>query len=192
VDLPDTPSWDELYATAAEQGGLFTTQQAAAVGYSPQLLSHHLRKGRIVRVLHGIYRLVHFPVGDHEELIAAWLWSQRAGVVSHQTALSLRGLSDSLPTQMHLTLPSAWKSRRFRVPANLMLHYADVPADDREWFGALPITRVQRTLNDCAQAMLSPDLLRQAAHQALQRGLVTREDLRVVAEALVPFGGLAA
>lgn len=192
MPVAEGPSWDELYAAASEQGGLFTTQQAAAVGYSPQLLSHHLRRGRIVRVAHGIYRLVHFPAGDHEELIAAWLWSQQAGVVSHQTALALRGLSDALPAQMHISLPSAWKSRRLRVPRDVVLHYADVPAEDREWFGAVPITTVRRTLNDCAHAKLSPDLLRQAAQQALQRGLVTREELREVATALIPFGGLAA
>ena len=39
---------------------------------------------------------------------------------------------------------------------------------------------------------LSPDLLRQAAQQALRRGLVTKAELADVEEALKPFGGLAA
>jgi hypothetical protein len=42
---------------------------------------------------------------------------------------------------------------------------------ERTWFGAVPITSVERTLNDCAIAGLSPELLRQAAVQALEQRL---------------------
>jgi predicted transcriptional regulator of viral defense system len=190
--LPDRQDWNRLFETAAGQQGLFTTQQAAEAGYSPQLLVHYVQGGRAVRVRRGIYRLVHFPAGEQEELVAAWLWSERAGVVSHQTALALQGLSDALPTHVHLTLPGAWRRRRFRVPAGVVLHYADVPPEDRAWFGAVPTTTPGRSLNDCAREGLSPELLRQAAQQALRRGLVTRAELGDVEEALEPFGGIAA
>lgn len=190
ADREHAPDWDRLYETAAGQDGLFTTQQAAEAGYSPQLLVHHVRTGKVLRVHRGIYRLVHFPAGEHEELVANWLWSERAGVVSHQSALALHGLSDVLPAQIHLTLPAAWRRRRFRVPADVVLHHADVPAADRSWFGAVPTTSPRRTLSDCAQAQLSPELLSQAAHQALRRGLVARNELGDVDVALKPFGGL--
>jgi predicted transcriptional regulator of viral defense system len=186
------PDWDRLFAAASTQAGLFTTKQAADAGYSPQLLVHHVRAGKIVRLQRGIYRLVHYPAGEHEELIAAWLWSERAGVISHQTALALHGLSDVLPARVHLTLPSAWRPRRFRVPPDVVLHYADVPRKDRAWFGSVPITSPSRTLSDCAADALSPDLLRKAAQQALRRGLVARDQLVGVDRALAPFGGLGA
>ncbi|HEX7842236.1 MAG TPA: type IV toxin-antitoxin system AbiEi family antitoxin domain-containing protein [Kofleriaceae bacterium] len=186
------PDWDRLYEAAAGQEGLFTTQQAADAGYSPQLLIHHLHAGKVVRVQRGIYRIVHFPSGEHEDLIAIWLWSEQAGVFSHQTALALHGLSDVLPAQLHLTLPSAWRRRRFRVPPGVVLHYADVSSDERAWFGAAPATNPPRTLNDVARDGLTPELLRQAAQQALRRGLVTRRQIRAVEDALKPFGGLRA
>jgi hypothetical protein len=178
------PDRDRLYEIAAGQEGLFTTQQAAEAGYSPQLLLHHLSSGTAVRVRRGIYRLVHFPAGEHEELVSAWLWSERSGVFSHQTALALHRLSDALPARLHLTLPAAWQRRRFRVPEGLVLHHADIPTHDRAWFGPVPITSVKRTLNDCARDGLSPELLRQAAKEALRRGLVVRTDLRDVHAAL--------
>lgn len=140
----------------------------------------------------GIYRLVHFPAGEHEDLVAAWLWSERIGILSHQTALALHGLSDALPAHIHLTLPSAWRQRRFRIPEDIVLHHADVSSEDRTWFGAVPTTNARRTLADCAQAALSPELLRQAAQQALRRGLVVPAELGGVLEALAPFGGLEA
>jgi predicted transcriptional regulator of viral defense system len=180
------PDWDRLFETAAAQEGLFTTKQAAEAGYSPQLLAHHVRAGKAVRVRRGIYRLVHFPAGEHEELVAAWLWSELAGVVSHQSALGLHGLSDVLPTRIHLTLPGSWRRRRFRVSPDI------VPPDDRSWFGAVPATNPGRSLQDCAKGGLSPELLRQAALQALRRRLVAKNELRDVETALAPFGGLAA
>jgi len=186
------PDWDRLFETAAGQAGLFTSEQAAEAGYSPQLLVHHVRKGRVVRVRRGVYRLVHFPAGEHEELVVVWLWSERAGVFSHHTALGLHGLSDALPSKLHLTLPRAWRRRRFRVPAGVTLHHADIPTADRSWFGAVPATSAGRTLNDCAREGLSPDLLKQAAVQALRRGLVAKAELADVEVALEPFGGLAA
>jgi predicted transcriptional regulator of viral defense system len=186
------PNWDRLFEVAAAQDGYFTTKQAADAGYSSQLLLKHIRAGRVARVRRGIYRLVHFPAGEHDELVTAWLWSDRAGVVSHQTALALQGLSDALPAHVHMTLPRAWRQRRFRAPAGVVLHHADVPREDRTWFGPVPTTNPRRSLNDCAREGLSPELLRRAAQQALHRGLVTQAELGDVEVALEPFGGLAA
>lgn len=184
------PDWDLLFETANAQQGYFTTKQAAEAGYSSPLLFKHVRAGRMVRLRRGLYRLVHFPAGEHDELVTAWLWSERVGVVSHQTALALHGLSDVLPVNVHLSLPRAWRDRRFRVPSGIVLHHADVPADDRSWFGAVPITNPRRSLNDCARESLSPDLLRQAAQGAIRRGLVVRGDLGDVEESLRAFGGI--
>lgn len=181
------PDWNHLFEVAASQEGFFTTQQAADAGYSPQLLIHYLHAGYVRRVRRGIYRLVHFPAGEHEELVAAWLWSEREGVFSHQTALALHGLSDILPSHIHMTLPSEWKRRRLRTPENVVLHFQDISSLERSWFGSAPASDPARTLNDCALANLSPDLLEQAANQALRRGLVTRQSLDEVNRSLAQF-----
>jgi predicted transcriptional regulator of viral defense system len=185
-----SPDWDQLFEIAAAQDGLFTTQQAAEAGYSPQLLAHHSSAGRMVRVRRGIYRLVHFPAGDHEELVVVWLWSEHTGVFSHQTALALHDLSDVLPAQIHLTLPLSWKKRRLRAPDSVVLHYGAVSESERRWFGAVPATDPARTLEDCAREHLSPDLLRDAALEALHRRVVAPDQLGAVTKALEPFGGL--
>ena len=186
------PSWDRLYEAASSQEGHFTTQQAAEAGYSPQLLRKHIQAGRVSRIRRGIYRLVHFPAGEHEDLVVIWLWSERRGVFSHQTALSLHGLSDILPSRIHISLPVSWRSRRLRVPVGVIVHHADVAKGQRFWFGAVPATSPSRTLDDCARDKISPDLLRQAAIDALARGLVGKRELGGVRRALRGLGGIAA
>ena len=185
-----SPNWDRLFELAAGQEGLFTTQQAADAGYSPQLIAHHLAAKRMIRVRRGVYRLVHFPAGDHEDLTMIWLWSEQAGVFSHQTALALHDLSDVLPSLAHLTLPEAWRKRRLRVPEGVVLHYGDVPESELQWFGPVPATKPLRTLEDCAAENMGPELLRAAALDALERGLVTADELAAVDAALKPFGGM--
>ena len=171
-----SPDWDALFGVAQAQGGYFTTRQAAAAGYSPQLLRTYLGNGRVVRVRRGVYRLVHFPASDHEDLVVLWLWSEQAGVFSHETALALHDLSDALPAKVHLTVPWNWRRRRLRTPAGLLLHYADLSDSDRAGFSVVPATTPERTLRDCIEASVSPELMRQAVRQAGRRGLISKED----------------
>ncbi|MFY0535814.1 type IV toxin-antitoxin system AbiEi family antitoxin domain-containing protein [Nannocystis pusilla] len=187
--LANFPSWDRLYEFASAQDGYFTLRQAGEAGYSPQLIADYLKDGKVTRPLRGVYRLVHFPPGENEDLAMWWLWSDQEGVFSHQTALSLHRLSDVLPAHIDVTLPPAWKRRK--APPGLVRHYGHVPEEERTWHGAVPVTSVIRTLRDCAMAALAPDLLRQAAVQALERGLVLRSEMGSVEAALRPYGGIS-
>ncbi|MEA2561134.1 MAG: hypothetical protein QOH06_2638 [Acidobacteriota bacterium] len=182
------PDWDALFDVAQAQGGFFTTEQAAMAGYSPQLLHKYIGNGKVVRVRRGIYRLVHFPAGEHEDLVVLWLWAEQAGVFSHETALALHDLSDVLPSKVHMTLPASWRQRRLRVPAGVFLYYADLGAVDRTGFSAVPITTPRRTLQDCAEENISPDLVRQAVLQARHRGLISEKDAVELLPAMLDFG----
>jgi predicted transcriptional regulator of viral defense system len=183
------PDWDRLYALAESQEGQFTTAQAAEAGYSSQLLNKYLKAGRVVRPTRGVYRLVHFPAGEYEDLVTIWLWSEQQGVFSHETALMLHGLSDALPSTIHLTLPEQWRHRRLRIRhPRLALHYADVEQWERAWRGSVPITAPARTVNDCAIKSVAPDLVDQASHEGLRRGLFRVDEIAAAARYLGVFG----
>lgn len=162
------------------QDGHFTTKQAAEAGYSPQLLIKYLKNGRVTRVRRGVYRIVHFPAAEHEDLASIWLWSERAGVFSHETALMLHNLSDALPRKVSLTLPADWAKRRLRVPKGVLIHHADVPKSDRIEIGAVPVTNPFRTLCDCVVAHVSPELIDAAIKQARARGLIDKDDVKTI------------
>lgn len=174
--MPSSPAWQRLYATAEPQAGLFTLTQAEACGYSSQHLQKHLRARRILRVQRGIYRLTQFPAGEHEELVALWLWSGRLGVFSHETSLFLHDLSDVLPAKVHLTVPTAWRTRRLRIPEGLVLHHDDLADSARTWVEVVPVTTARQAIAECIAAHVSPELIEQAVRQARQRGLISSED----------------
>ncbi|MFZ4579119.1 MAG: type IV toxin-antitoxin system AbiEi family antitoxin domain-containing protein [Myxococcota bacterium] len=178
------PTFDALYNVALAHAGYFTTEQAAAVGYSPQALRKHVLAGRVSSIRHGIYRLVQFPAGDQEQLAILDLWGKGKGVFSHETALAAHGLSDVLPDAVHLTLPESWRRRRLRTPAGLSLHFDDVAEAEQTWFGLVRITKIPRTLMDCLASDLRTDLLESAFDQARRRGLLTPTEIDEVARAL--------
>lgn len=186
VTPPERPDWDALFAVAELQAGLFTTGQAAENGCSSMLLQKHLRSGRIARVRRGVYRFVRFPEAEHEGFVVLWLWSDQAGVFSHQTALMLHELSDALPSKADLTVPREWEWRHSqrRVPEDLVLHFGEVADDERDWLGAVPLTTPRRTISDCIEAHVPPDLVEQAVHQAHARGILTEADVAEFSERL--------
>lgn len=178
ADHANGPDWDALRSVAAGQAGFFTAAQASERGFSQQLLSKHARSGTLERHLRGIYRLAHYPPGEHEDLVVAWLWSGGRALVSHESALQLHGLSDAMPARIHLTMPEEDRGVRRVVPPSYVLHHADVARFERTWIGAVPVTTPARTVRDVAASFGDPDLVRQAIDQgAVQRRLFTVWDV---------------
>jgi predicted transcriptional regulator of viral defense system len=173
------PSWQRLYAAAEPQSGYFTTDDAAKAGFTPQLLRYHVTTGKAAHAgPRGIYRLTMFPPGDHEDLVVAWLWTGRDGVVSHESALALNELSDAMPAKIHLSVPAAWAKRRLRVPPNIVIHPVDVAARDRAFVGAVPVTKPRRTIEDCIRDHVAPDLVADAIREARKRGAITAAETK--------------
>jgi predicted transcriptional regulator of viral defense system len=166
-----------LYTVATTQGGYFTAKQAGAAGYGIRHLDYHAKAGNFERIGRGLYRLPTIPVSEHDDLIRLSLWSRGRddfpqAVASHLTALELHQLSDVLPTQVHLTVPSSFRKT---LPNGTVLHKAALePTDVQEWTG-FRVTSPQRTLLDvAAERTISEEQLDRAAKDALDRGLVRR------------------
>jgi predicted transcriptional regulator of viral defense system len=172
-----------LYETAEVQQGFFTSKQAKAAGFAENTHSYHVQAGNWVREHRGIYRLALFPATEHPDLVLWELWSRNRhdeveGVYSHQTALSLYELSDLNPAKLHMTVPARFR-RNSEIPGILILHYADLPESDIAGAQGFKFTRPLRTILDLVEAnTVERSFLRQAIRQALQRGLITRHELR--------------
>lgn len=176
------PDHDRLFGVAESQAGYFTTVQAGAAGFTPSLLSYHVKRGQFERVRPGVYRLKRFPASPYEDLFVAWLWAGSEAVISHDSALALYDLSDLLPAETHVTVPRTASRRR----AGLRLHTSGLQRSDVMRYAGLPVTTPARTIVDVASAGLADELVLQAIHEALQRGLVTPSELR---DAAIARGG---
>ena len=163
-------AYQKVMEIAAEQFGYLTTAQAQERGASDNALRMMAKRGTLERVSWGVYRLPTFPSSPYAEYMEASLWPAGvAGVISHQSALALRGLSDVNPSRVHTTVPIDFRIRR-DIPAHLVVHNAELSDEDVTLFEGLPTTTVRRTIEDCHRAHLGPALLRQALEQAEREG----------------------
>jgi predicted transcriptional regulator of viral defense system len=166
-----------LEQVALEQGGYFDGADAAAHGFSDQLVRHHLRTGRFERIYPGVYRLAIAPPSPHDDLLLAWVWSNRRGVISHDSALALYGLSDLLPSHIHLTVPSEFG----RTSAPYVVHRVLLPEADKTTYEGVPVTSAARAIVDAAADGADLEQIARAASQAVERGLATWSQIDMLA-----------
>jgi len=168
-----------LFELADQQAGYFTSAQASELGYSYRAQSHHKGQGNWLDEGWGVYRLRDYPYSDDEELVRLSLWSRdRQGrpqaVVSHDTALRLYDLTDLLPAQIHLSVPTSFRKP---PPEGVVLHKASFEEGEVRERSGYRLTSPLRTLLDIAVSHVSPEHVEQAVSEALERGLVRRKSL---------------
>jgi hypothetical protein len=172
-----------LFEVAEHQEGFFTAKQAKAAGFAENTHPYHVQAGNWIREYRAIYRLALFPMADRPDLVLWALWSRNRhgvveGVYSHDTALGLYDLSDLNPAKLHMTVPTKFR-RSSNIPGVLVLHYADLPETDVQASQGFRFTRPLRTILDIIEVgTVDRDLIRQALRQAIDRGLITRQQIR--------------
>ncbi len=173
------PDHEKLFQIASQQGGYFTARQAHQSGFTKYLVRHHARSGRFLRVQRGLYRLHQFPASPQDHVIEAWLAAGADAVVSHESALSLHGLADVVPSTVHLTIPRTHRWVGRRVPEGVTLHTSTRPLsrEDILTYGPLQVTAPARSIIDAAEVGTGPEQIIIALRQALDRGLTTRRRL---------------
>ena len=70
-----------------------------------------------------------------------------------------------------------------RFDEGVELHYGEVAQDEKCWLGPVPYTSALRTLIDCIDVGVSPDLIEQAIEEGLERGLFTESQIPVTVRA---------
>ncbi len=166
-------AFETVMDVAAEQYGYVTTRQARERGVTANTLRMMATRGALERVARGVYRMQAFPPSQYDEYMEASLWPAGVrGVISHGSALALRGLSDINPSRVHITVPQSFRVRR-EVPGHLVVHHEHLPDDTFTMFEAIPVTTVKRTIEDCHRAHIGPALLRQALTDAEREGFLT-------------------
>lgn len=153
---------------AAEQHGYVTTRDARELEIDPTQLRLMAARGRLERAGRGVYRVPLLPRGEHDDLAAAVAWASGRGVLSHESALQLHGLSDVNPSRIHLTVPRA-NHPRAAGGETYRTHRRELTASDVTQVDALPVTTVARTIRDCVVTGTDPYKLRLAIDQAEQQ-----------------------
>lgn len=131
-------------------GRPFTRDQALAVGVTDRMLSG----ARLVRIHPGVYRTSDTPETFRLLVDAALLKLPPDAVVSHTTALRLRGLEMRSMFPLHFSLERAGEHVLDRVRVHRYKGRFEV-----DLVGGRPVSTAERTFVDCATFLSERELL---------------------------------
>ncbi len=203
---------------AAQQHGVVTARQLAAVGLGRPAITERVSSGRLHRIHQGVYAVGHRGLSWHGRWMAAVLACGEGAVLSHGSAASLWGLLKPIEGPIHVSTPSTSgrQARRgihiHRCPSLRTPALAEpspspsYPAGSGGRRGRLPVTyrdripvtSVPRTIEDLRAWSLPDYLVRRAIRQAELKGLKlegietdrTRSDLESAFLALFAAHGI--
>ncbi len=172
------PPLDDLLKDVAEHGGLFTTHQAEQRGISKQLLSYHVKQGKLERVAHGVYRSPYASTSRHEDVIARVLPYGEGAVASGPTALDIYDVGQLAPDKVYVKqqpdtpsgpIPSAYHGGTVSIQAR-----EQFPVHYRE---GVPVEGVADALyTTSVYTYYDKDQVASAIDDALDRGLISQAD----------------
>jgi predicted transcriptional regulator of viral defense system len=111
-------------------------------------------------------------------LLRALVWTNYRGAISHESALSLYGLADVMPTHVHLTVPPDFR----RTTSPYVLHRSALAPDEVTEYDGVRVTTPARSIADAAAAGMDPEQVVKAVQQAHERALVDQEQLLTIAQ----------
>lgn len=163
-----------LARIARRQHGLVTRKQLLAAGVSKEEIRRRIKKGALLVVHRGVYRVGHKAPSIEARYLAAVLACGDGAVLSGEAAGYLWGLVKGTAPPPEVTAPRRRKVRGVRTR-----HARRGEIEATTWRG-IPITTVPRTLVDLSSLPQLEDLAR-ACHEA---GVLHRTTPRQVEQVL--------
>lgn len=171
-------TYKQLAEVASERYGFVTPSDARDLGVNPMNLVRLAERGQIERRGTGLYRFPLVPANQLDGYMEATLWPQRArGVISHETALELYGLSDVHPAKIHVTVPSHHRVRR-PIPPSYRLHQENLRPDELSVYEGIPIVTPEHAIRQADRTNLGAALIGQAIDHGEQNGRLTTGQAR--------------
>ncbi|MCL2787640.1 MAG: type IV toxin-antitoxin system AbiEi family antitoxin domain-containing protein [Micrococcales bacterium] len=166
-------SVDVLREVALDQHGLVTFRQAMNAGVSQPALSMLVKRKRVERVAHGVYRVPQVPVTQFDPFMLAVLWTGvPEACLSHDTALAGWEVSDINPTAIHVTVSARRRIQR-AGGEGYVLHHEDLEPDQMTWWQGVPSVTIPTAIVQCLDTGVPTYLVRQAIERASRTGDLT-------------------
>lgn len=170
---------ETLELLASDQWGIITTAQAQREGISRLNLSRLADQGVIRRARRGVYLLPSHAESSSSDIQAAWLslepqlfaderWeAENPCVVSHQSAAQIHRIGRLIPLKHTFSIAGQKRATQTDVE---ILDERPLAPDDVVSIGGLPVTSIERTIGDLAEAQIERQYLAELVADGLILG----------------------
>lgn len=169
---------DRLRDRALDQYGYVTTAQATDAGVSGPSLSMLVKRNRLERVAHGVYRVPQVAPTSYDRFMLALLWTGcEEAALSHETAFDAFEVCDVNPTAIHVTVGASRRIRR-SGGEGYEVHYQDLERNQIGWWEGMRCVKLATAIEQCFASGTPRYLLAQAIENGRKRGLVSQAEAR--------------
>jgi predicted transcriptional regulator of viral defense system len=154
-----TPVDERIAQLASAQKGNATFAELRALGISATEIKHRVRRGALIRVYRGVYRVGHRAPSVEAEYLAAVKACGDGALLAGRAAAWLYGLIKGNPPPPEVVAP-----KRHRIPG-IETRRRRIHPLDRSSFRGIPILPVPAVLVDIAPR-LDDEALARACHEA--------------------------
>jgi Transcriptional regulator, AbiEi antitoxin len=163
---------------ARRQHGLVIREQLLAAGVSKEEIRRRIKKGTLIVVHRGVYRVGHVAPSIEARYLAAVLACGEGAVLSGEAAGWLWGLVKGTAPPPEVTAP---KERKVKGVKTRRARRGQISATTRH---GIPITTVPKTLVDLSSLLPSADLARACHEAGVLHGTTPRQVEAVLAQRL--------
>lgn len=185
-------SYTSMMGELSASERVFTTAQAERLGIPRNVIAKACEAGRLVRIVHGAYRMAGVPASQLDDLAALWKLTDPAKMthermrtgawdgiaVAGSTAASILGIGDFHLSPYRILSPRRINSRN----AESRFGVRDVSRDDVSFVEGVPVTKIERTLVDLVLDGEDPSLVENALADARTKGFDRGRLERLAAE----------
>ena len=170
-----TKTFQTLLARAHTQFGYLTPSDASDVGVQQGTLRSMAARGQVEHIARGLYRMPDVPSGPRDPYMEAALLVGGGAVLSHESALEIYEICDINPSQVHLTVPAAYRTKR-ALPGFYKLHHEDLTDDRKVVLDGLPSVTLKQAVWGAIDILAGEHLISQAIDNAARKGLISEND----------------
>jgi very-short-patch-repair endonuclease len=185
--VPSQVPASKVLGLAERQHGVVSRLQLAELGMGDAAIRHRLDRGRLHRLMPGVYAVGRAGVTERGRWMAAVLACGPSALLSHRSAAVLLGLRKSSPGPVEVVVPAHVVKRRPGVRmyrrAGLKAGAAALEPLRPQLVDDIPVTGPAVTIVDLATC-LDTGQLEAAVNEADHRNLVNPQTLRSAVDAL--------
>jgi predicted transcriptional regulator of viral defense system len=165
-------SMEKLYDSAIGNYGIVTSAEAKTFGVSNMALVQLAKRGRLIHLRRGVYRLAQYVPTEYDDYAQAVISVGEGAYLYGESVVALLKLTPTNPSFIYVATPM--RSRK-RLPDSIVLRPAPKGYHHVSIQG-IPCQRVSDAIR-AARTTVDPDRLVEAAREAYRMGFIKKEEV---------------
>jgi predicted transcriptional regulator of viral defense system len=160
--------YDDIYEIAVDYYGLITSAEAKELGASDQDMSMLVKRGRLTKRGHGVYKLARYVPTPYDAYAEAVVLVGSNAYLYGESVIAMLELAPTNPSRVFVATPSR---TRKQLPEYIILVKAnDVVAH----YEGIPSQNAHDAIRACRKTMM-PERLEDATREAERQGYITND-----------------